>query len=392
MNKINRILIVILLIFLTAVISTAVPVSTVNKILDVPNAEAFTTTPDGGYIFAGSYETYASISKTDKDGNLLWRNDYDVENGSRFSSITSYYQGGYVAIGTSGVELHNDDDEWLYSGLIVRIDDDGNEIWRKYVQRGNFLSFKKITETWYGFVIVGDYMDTDWNPQSIYMLEINSNGDELFDKMVTNSTTFDYVSDVKQTFNKNKITHGIDRGLIVTGSTSDGKDGLIIKISDTSGEIQWSKTLKGMGHVSSILQLSSEYYIATGYLENEYPNPKNSWIMKLSKNGKIKWTKYISKGVYNEINSVKQTKGGYILTGTLYGNDNEPNGGMLIRTDKRGKELWTIVPGDNVYSKLYDVIESTKKNYTSFGFKCNSDTNECGTYFVKIRDMKSPNN
>lgn len=394
MNKINKILIGILLIFLTAVISTAAPVSIMNKVLDIPIADAFVMTGGNSYIFAGQNETYASVSKTDKNGNLICKNSFDKDNGSYFSSITSYYQGGYIAVGTSSHELRNGDDEWLSTGLIVRIDDNCNEVWKKYVHEGNFLAFKKIVETWDGFVIVGEYMDYNNNAQSIFIMKINSIGDSMGSGTITNSTTTDYASDVKQTFTKSNTYNGIDRGQIVTGSTNDGKDGLIIKINGTTGQPQWTKVLKGMGDVSSIIPLSSGYYIATGYRGGSYPNPKNSWIMKLNKNGKIKWTKHISKGIHNEINAVKPTKGGYILVGSIDGRyqTNDPNGGMLIKVDKKGNEIWSIVPGDNVYSILYDVIETSKNKYTSFGYKCNVDTDECGTYFVKVKDVKSTNN
>lgn len=366
--------------------SSLTPIAKMNKVLDIPNAEAFVVTGGNSYIFAGQDEN-ASISMTDANGNLICRNSFDKDNYSYFSSITSYYQGGFIAVGTSQHEIPNSNDEWISTGLIVRIDDNCNEVWKKYVHEGNFLAFKKIVETWDGFVIVGEYMDN--NPQSIFIMKINSIGDSMGSGTITNSTNYDYVSDVKQTFTKSNTYNGIDRGQIVTGSTNDGKDGLIIKINGTTGQPQWTKVLKNKGTISSIIPLSSGYYIATGYRGGSYPNPKNSWIMKLNKNGKIKWTKYISKGIHNEINSGKPTKGGYILAGTLYGKTNEPNGGMLIKVDKRGNEIWSIVPGDNIYSKLYDVIETSKNKYTAFGYKCNVDTDECGVYFVKIVEKKN---
>jgi len=382
MNKINRILIGILIIFLTAVISTAVPVSTMNKVIDIDNSEAFDVTDHDGYIFAGQNETRAAIFKTDSNGNVISKKVYDENNGSYFSDIKLTSENGYIMVGTSGVELHNNDDEWLYSGLIIKIDEDRNEMWKRYIREGDLLSLKSVYQTLdSGYIVLGNIMYYDGNPQSLFLIKFDHEGNTIFSKTLTNNSDLDYSSKVIQT---------IDEGYAVTGSINDGLNGIVIKI-DGNGDIIWTKVFKNIGHVSSIIQLSSGAYIATGYLENEYPRPKNSWITKISKNGKIKWLKYIDHGIFNEINSVKQTKGGYILAGTLYGNNNEPNGGMLIKTNKRGKELWNIVPGDNSYSKLYNVIEMYPNEYTSFGYKCNIDINECGTYFIKVENITSPN-
>lgn len=382
MNKINKILIGILIIFLTTVISTATPVLIVNKVIEEDISEAFDVTDHDGYVFAGQNTSYASIFKTDLDGNVILRKSYDENNGSRFSDIKLTSENGYMMVGTSSKELDNDDDEWLSSGLVIKIDEDGNELWKRYIRKGDFLSFKSVYQTKdTGYIVLGNIMNYTGNPQSLFLIKFDHEGNTIFNKTLTNNSDLDFPTSVIQT---------IDEGYLVTGSINDGLDGIMIK-TDVNGNIIWTKTFKNIGHVSSIIQLSNGAYIATGYLENEYPRPRNSWITKISRNGKTKWFRYIQKGIHNEINLVKQTKGGYILAGTLYGNKSEPNGGILIRTDKRGQELWSIVPGDNSYSKLYNVIELYPNRYTSFGYKCNIDTDECGTYFVKIEDIKTPN-
>jgi hypothetical protein len=87
---------------------------------------------------------------------------------------------------------------------------------------------------------------------------------------------------------------------------------------------------------------------------------------------------------------VKVTNDGYILAGIIFkkSGSNDSNGGILIKVDKKGNKLWSIVPGDNQYSLFKDVIEIYDNRYEAFGYKCDYTVNptHCGVYFVKIID------
>jgi hypothetical protein len=381
MNKLNKILIGILIIFLTVTISTAVPITVVNKTLNISHTKAFDITDHDGYIFAGQRESYASTTRIDSSGNVFLEKNYDESNGSYFSDIELTPDNGYIIVGTSSYELHNDEDEWLSSGLIIKTDEDGNVMWKRYIQEKNYLSFKSVAQTLdNNYVVLGNIQDYNGNPQSLFVIKFDSEGNVIINKTLTNNSDLDYSSVIKQT---------LDGGYIITGSISDGLDGIIIK-TDKNFNVVWTKQFKGIGHISSI-QLSNDAYIITGYLENSYPNSKNSWIAKISKNGKLKWIKLISYGVYNEVNSIKKTKNGYILSGTFYEKIGEPNKGILIKTDKRGNIIWNIVPRNNSYNSLFDIIEPYKNEYTSFGYNYDRTTYEYETFFVKIKDIKSPN-
>jgi len=139
---------------------------------------------------------------------------------------------------------------------------------------------------------------------------------------------------------------------------TDGGDYWIIKL-DAAGNIQWDKTIGGTRNdqLTAIQQTKDGGYILGGYSQSDASADKQAprigaldyWIAKLDAAGNIQWDKTygLPEEYFDicELYDLKQTgDGGYIMTGTVVGEDyEEPN--WVIKTDASGNMEWNSITG-----------------------------------------------
>ncbi len=92
-------------------------------------------TEDGGYIIAGTTESYGStgspvtyLLKTNEFGNKEWFATYGNGQGNEKPSVIQTPDGGYILMGTSLPDVTNQGYKDLF---LVRTDERGKELWGK---------------------------------------------------------------------------------------------------------------------------------------------------------------------------------------------------------------------------------------------------------------------
>jgi Secretion system C-terminal sorting domain len=125
-----------------------------------------------------------------------------------------------------------------------------------------------------------------------------------------------------------------DGGYIVTGRTAStngdvfgqhgGFDIWVLKLT-TNGNIQWSRVLGGTGTDIgySIFQTNDGGYLVCGYsssndfdISGNHGGSYDGWVIKLTNNGAVEWQKALGGSGWDDIWAAKQTNdNGYILAG-----------------------------------------------------------------------------
>ncbi|TFB09581.1 T9SS type A sorting domain-containing protein [Candidatus Marinimicrobia bacterium MT.SAG.3] len=182
-------------------------------------------TEDEGYIIVGSTDTDtgftdAWIVKTDFEGNVQWNKTYGYSYNEETYSVDQTIDNGYIIVGKSGSFVNYDGDLW-----ILKIDENGNQVWDKTYTSGSSSEGRSVQQTMDGgFIIVG------WNRlpgkgNDFWILKTNVEGDTLWTRSYGGSG-FDSGYDIEQT---------PDQGFIVTGDTrsygNGGSDIWLIKMS-----------------------------------------------------------------------------------------------------------------------------------------------------------------
>ncbi len=291
-------------------------------------AYSISQTSDGGFIVGGYSDSMDGnvafthgaqdywILKLDSAGLIQWQRSYGGTFTDEAYSIQQTTDGGYVAAGYANSTNGNVTGHYyLQDYWIVRMDTAGAKLWAKcFGGSGNDFANSIVQTTDGGFIVAGFSESND--------------------------------SDVT-----------VNRG---------GKDYWILKI-DSLGIIQWEKSAGGSGQdvANAVLQTSDGGYIVAGYsnsIDGEVTGNHgdyDSWIIKLDSSGVLQWEKSLGGTGIETASSIKLTSTGELIVGcTTASNDGDVSG-----------HYGTIATSDYWLVKLIDLVNGIEVGNEAVNFQ-----------------------
>ncbi len=127
-------------------------------------------TTDGGYIIAGRTDSYGSgpldvwFIKTDANGNDIWKKTFGGSGSDFAYSVQQTVDGGYILAGSTNSYGAGSWDIWL-----IKTDTDGNKIWNKTFggssdERG--FSVQQTTDG--GYIVTGNFIS------DVYLIKLSA--------------------------------------------------------------------------------------------------------------------------------------------------------------------------------------------------------------------------
>jgi hypothetical protein len=374
--------------------------STTNKTSGAPGygvGYSVQQTGDGGYIIVGTKYSYESrfqsqmvwLIKTDANGNKVWERIFGGLRNDIGYSVQQTRDGGYIVAGSTESFGSGGQDAWL-----IKTDANGNEVWnRTFGGARNDWAHSVLQTSDDGYIVAGSMysFETGLQSQVVWLIKTDANGNKVWDR-IFGGPRDDWGNSVQQTGDAGYIITGATRSygeggnsvlwLIKTDAngnrvwdrifggpadtegysvnqTSDG--GYIIAGSrvpqtQTTGEIWlikteangtevWDKTLGGSGDDmgKSAQQTSDEEYIITGSKPSSSGGYQDAWLIKIDNIGNAVWDRTFDGSGWNEGKSVQQTSDrGYIIIGSTYtyGTGGNNSAIWLIKTDRNGNRIW----------------------------------------------------
>ena len=154
-------------------------------------------TIDGGYIIAATEREVFLIIKTDSLGNAEWCKSLDIVayiGGDEVVHQT--IDGGYIVMGNIVVA----DDS---NACLIKLDRNGSIEWSKVFGNSNYWeNGYSVTQTDdNGYIFVGEYFSSETNRGGVWLVKVNSSGDEEWNKTFGYPCSFpiDYGFSVQQT-------------------------------------------------------------------------------------------------------------------------------------------------------------------------------------------------
>ncbi|MBI3500659.1 MAG: T9SS type A sorting domain-containing protein [Bacteroidetes bacterium] len=189
-----------------------------------------------------------------------------------------------------------------------------------------------------GFIIAGITESFGEGNFDIYLVKATSDGVMQWSKTF-GSTNNDRAYSVQQTNDSGYIIAGYTNGF---GLGND--DVYLLKIS-SNGTLQWSKTFGGQGNdiASFVQQTNDGGYILTGFTNSFGAKVPNIYLIKTYSDGTMQWSKTYGGTVSSsEGNSVQQTNdGGFIITGYTSSFGAGSVDVYLVKTASDGTLQWT---------------------------------------------------
>ena len=347
---------------------------------DRDDAKSVQQTLDGGYILAGTTESFGLgvrdvyLVKTDSLGNIVWERTYGSTVGDNGFSVQQTLDGGYVVVGWSGAGGGSED---VY---LVKTDSLGNMLWEMLY--GGSLEDRgfSVQQTLDGGYIVTGWKFSGGMPVDVYLVKTDSLGSVLWERTYGYGTNpVQWAHDVQQTS---------DGGYIIAGTTTSGvvMDSHNVYVIKTNplGNVVWERTYGGSyeDDANSVRQTSDGGYIITGATQSFRPDTADVYLIKIDFLGNILWETTPGSGFSGW--SVRQTPdGGYIIAGSTTSLGAGATAVYLVKTDFLGNALWDRAYGGSSWDYGYSGHQTLDGGYVVAGWTRSFGAGGDDVYLIK---------
>ena len=260
--------------------------------------ESITISPDGNYIYVCGRTSSTGarddclIAKYDSSGNIQWQKTLGGSDDDTVESITISPDGNFIYVcghiySTGG-----------YDCLIAKYDSSGNIQWQKTLGESNLDMGESITISPDGnyIYVCGRTLSTGAGRNDFLIVKYDSSGNIQWQKTLGGSNN-DYGESITISPDGNYI--------YVCGSTSStgaGGDDFLIAKYDSSGNIQWQRTLGGSDddyEVNITISPDGNYIYVCGRTSSTGAGRDDCLIAKYDSSGNIQWQKTLGRSNYD---------------------------------------------------------------------------------------------
>lgn len=278
--------------------------------------------------------------------------------------------GGFVMVGWQDQKGIHD----TGSGLIVAVDADGSERWRKTLTTTGRNQIATILERTDGtFVAVVEEYPTDADPGQVVLAELSKNGETLAVHHVGGPG-----SDVADSIQRTP-----DGGYVLAGESAATKggslDAWITKLSSTfEYEWEWRQGTPGRDRFNALIMLPDGAMIAAGNLTMPAPNEKHdekAFVIKLDAGGGLLWSSTPLENQPASIRGLTQTAdGGFIFAGFSKHMETRSFDAMVGKISADGVPLWNSSLSLDGGDYFHGVTKLKDGRYVAAGATRSADT------------------
>ena len=340
-------------------------------------ARSIQQTSDGGYIVAGSTESFGAggidfwVLKLTSTGEIEWQRTYGGIYWDETYSIQQTSDGGYIVAGFTLSFGAGDDDSW-----ILKLNSAGAIEWQHTYGGSKDDKFRSIQQTSDGgYIVAGDTASFGYGAGDIWVLKLFSTG-EIEWQHTYGGAFSDYAPSIQQTS---------DGGYIVAGSSESfgaiDSDFWVLKL-DSNGAIEWQDTYGGSDndYARSIQQTSDGGYIVAGDTASFGAVNNNFWILKVDSSGDIEWQRAYGGNSGDYAYSIQQTSdGGYIVAGYTLSFGVESSDFWILKLGSSGDIEWQHTYGGDFVDHAYSIQQTSDGGYIVAG--------ETGSFGINYDDL-----
>ena len=248
-------------------------------------------TNDSNYMLIDSLTS--DVVKIDKDGNIIWK--------KQISDVKYFYFSVAITKDDSFLVYGNNYNEGKRNLYVTKYDKSGNKLWRDVLSSDKEIHFTNVIEIESKSEYIVTYQDENFKH---YFIKYDKNGNKISEMDITDKKI-------------ERIKAGFGDELIVIAE--DSKNNLYVSSRDTNLEnIKWKKTLTDYENdkiVSSELIKTDDGFLIV--VDNDFFVGFKAYAIKIDKLGNIQYeTEFAEKSNMDApISFVQKSKNEYILVG-----------------------------------------------------------------------------
>ncbi|WP_042720437.1 T9SS type A sorting domain-containing protein [Flavobacterium sp. B17] len=289
------------------------------------------------------------LLKLDQQGQKVWEKYFGGSRHDYLMGSVATQEGGFAIIGTSFSNQSGDKKENNLGGSdvwMLRLDENGNELWQKTLgTKSNDDASAIVQSTDQGFFVAGSFVSAPgsraFGSKDVFVAKLDQSG-QLKQTTILGGTSVDEVSDMIAT---------PDGGAVVLiYSTSQ-------KMNDKASLMNDPGFFTDQHQASTVTnQPSNNHQSSTIHYQpktEESFGAGDFWIVKLDKTGKVEWQKSYGGSGDDRPKSVAYTDTGYLVAGET----TSPSSGNKKDNVKEGTDLWVLnldKQGNELWQKSYN--------------------------------------
>jgi hypothetical protein len=219
------------------------------------DARSLESTPDGGFILAGSIDSLTNsdvfIIRTDSIGDTVWTRRYGGIYNDKAWSIKNTHDGGFIVAGWSNLHGEPGGNSQIY---VLKLNGAGDSLWTRLYGTAYNDEGRSILELPdHRFIVAGKY----GAPSSAHsiLFWLNENGDSLWSSIY--NTNYE-ANSIASTFNGGFIFCGFNY-------SSSGIYSEFVRKTDSLGNSLWGISGEDSTYAHYIIQTSDSGYVFVGY-------------------------------------------------------------------------------------------------------------------------------
>lgn len=304
---------------------------------------------DGGFAFCGSTSSWGLgghwnitggghdmwLVRLDEQANILWNRTYGTTLDDGGSLVLECQEGGFAFLGSTFVNRSGVYDR---ACLLVRLDENGNQIWNKTLDYSeiHFSTMVECNEG--GFALAGFLGSVFAESGDFWLIRMDSEGNLSWNNTYSGYAGYQQASIVET-----------ESGFLIFSRANRGASSIHIEnhnvyllCTDTSGSLLWSRTYDSGNHDYGVSIFPEDaggctLICLTGHTQRA----ANLWIIRACKCGEILWEHIIGPIIGNAYDIIRCYDGGYALVGSCSPTQWWQHINLyLARTDTMGNVLW----------------------------------------------------
>ncbi len=331
-------------------------------------AEDIIQTDDGGFLIAGSSESFQGraqydfyMIKTDSKGRKKWDAGFGGNYNEKCYSVIQTDDGGYLLAGSTITYGARGNDFWVVktneTGAVV---EDDNSTWKRAFGGDGDDICRSVIKTDDGNYLLAGYTDSFGDPgQGSYLVKINGKGEKIWER-ASGGTFDDYVYDAISTE---------DGGFVYVGSTTSygaGEESFWLVKTNSKGYEEWNYSSDG-GYdevAYSVVETKDGNYLMGGYTSSYGQGGMDFWAVEVNEKGKAVSKKTFGSGGDEVAYSIAKSENGkYALAGYTesYGAGQSDFWVVKIGRPYKIPVLWVIAGSAGIVATVVIAFKLSKK-------------------------------